>query len=71
MYLLFLKIINYLVLKQAVNYIGIVTGGGEMSKLNKIIVEEKFSSVDEEKRKKKFNELFVKIIKQAEKSKTA
>lgn len=46
-------------------------GGGELSKLGKIIVEEKFAIVDEEKRKKKFNELFIKVIKQTEKTKTA
>lgn len=42
-----------------------------MSNLDKIIVEEKFSSTDEAKRKKKFNEIFIKIIKQGEKSKIA
>ena len=42
-----------------------------MNKLDKIIVEEKFSCVDEEKRKKKFNELFIKVIKQTEKTKIA
>lgn len=42
-----------------------------MKKPNKIIVEEKFSFMDEEKRKKKFNELFIKVIKKAEIEKIA
>lgn len=42
-----------------------------MEKKDKFIVEEKFLTQDEERRKKKFNELFVKIVKQKEKVKTA
>lgn len=42
-----------------------------MEKADKIIVEERFSIVDEEKRKKKFNELFIKVIKRTEKEKIA
>ena len=42
-----------------------------MKKKDKIIVEEKFSFVDEEKRKNKFNELFIKVIKKTEKTKIA
>lgn len=38
---------------------------------DKFIVEEKFATIDEEKRIKKFNELFTKVIKQTEKIKTA
>ena len=42
-----------------------------MNNLEKIIVEEKFAIVDEEKRKEQFNELFIKVIKQTEKTKIA
>lgn len=42
-----------------------------MKDLDKIIVEEKFSIMDEEKRKKKFNELFIKVIMKTEKEKIA
>lgn len=42
-----------------------------MERADKFIVEERFSIVDEEKRKKKFNELFIKVIKRTEKEKIA
>jgi len=42
-----------------------------VEKVDKIIVEERFSIVDEEKRKKKFNELFIKVIEKSEKEKIA
>ncbi len=58
-------------MKQALFLIHITNGGGEMKKKDKIIVEEKFSFVDEEKRKNKFNELFIKVIKKTEKTKIA